>query len=124
MNPQPAGLLTTVWHELGEGHAFKFLIWSPDFSLAGNAKWAHLVHLINTQPIVGASIRHSCRTETGLHEGAIHFKTELTVAADGFKDDAMWDVECWEPLTISPSLLVSCPCNDHGHIKKGKWVRA
>ncbi len=33
-----------------------------------------------------------------------------------------WDVESWEPLTLSPSLL--CSCGDHGFVRAGRWVPA
>lgn len=32
-----------------------------------------------------------------------------------------WQVENWEPLTISPSLLCTM-CASHGFIRNGKWV--
>lgn len=125
---QPENLDVTVWHELGHGHAYKFLTWSPDFSIAGNAHWTHLVHLIKTMPVVGAIVRHRCQTPTGLHEGAIEFRTELTTAAwdgkRGFNPANLWDVQSWQPLTVSPSLLSHCPCKDHGFIRDGRWVRA
>jgi len=34
----------------------------------------------------------------------------------------VWDVQSWDPLTISPSVL--CSCGDHGFIREGRWVRA
>ena len=34
-----------------------------------------------------------------------------------------WQVESWEPLTLSPSLLCTI-CGSHGFIKQGKWVAA
>ena len=34
----------------------------------------------------------------------------------------VWQVESWEPLTISPSVL--CSCGDHGFIQDGRWVPA
>lgn len=120
---QPPNLQTREWIDLGDGHAYKFLVWSPDFEIAENAaKWAHLSVLIGEQPIVGAIVRHQCKTETGLHEGAIHFKTELTEAGP-FKDGHTWDVICWEPLHIEPSLQSHCACGDHGFIRGGKWAR-
>jgi hypothetical protein len=122
MIPQPPGLVTTEWIDLGLDHSYKFLVWDLDFSLAGNQKWAHLAHLIRTQPIVGASVKHRCKTESGWHEGGIYFKTELTEAA--FKDSARWDVLAWSPLHTEPSLQSHCPCNDHGFIRGGKWERA
>ena len=121
---QPAHLSTTDWLDLGCDHSLQFLIWAPDFESASNAaKWAHLAQMIREQPIVGAAVRHQCATETGIHEGGIYFRTELTVAA-AFDDRTIWDVEAWEPLTLSPSLLSHCPCSDHGYIRGGKWVRA
>lgn len=36
--------------------------------------------------------------------------------------DAKWQVECLDPVTISPSLL--CQCGHHGFIRGGKWVPA
>ncbi len=33
-----------------------------------------------------------------------------------------WQVESWEPITVSPSLL--CGCGDHGWVRAGKWVPA
>lgn len=121
---QPPGLETREWIDLGEGHAYKFTEWAPDFSIPANAEqYAHLAHLIRTQPIVGAIVRHQCKTETGVHEGSIFFKTELT-AAGPFKNDALWDVRSWTPLHVEPSLQSHCPCKDHGFIRAGRWVRA
>lgn len=36
--------------------------------------------------------------------------------------DGRWQVESWEPLTVSPSLL--CACGDHGFVRSGAWVPA
>jgi hypothetical protein len=33
-----------------------------------------------------------------------------------------WQVESWDPITLSPSLL--CGCGDHGFVRSGKWVPA
>lgn len=33
-----------------------------------------------------------------------------------------WQVDSWEPLTISPSVL--CSCGHHGWIRDGRWVPA
>lgn len=38
-------------------------------------------------------------------------------------DDHRWQVESWDPLTVSPSLLCRA-CGDHGLIVEGKWVPA
>lgn len=138
MITQPPGLLDLPMRELakledfdltfqldlGEDHWLKFLRWAPDFEIAANAaKWGHLSLLIRQQPVVGAVVIHRCKTETGLHEGAIHFRTEVTAAWDEPSRGHVWDVHSWTPLTISPSLLSHCPCNDHGFIREGRWVR-
>lgn len=33
-----------------------------------------------------------------------------------------WQVESWDPITLSPSLL--CRCGDHGFVRNGTWVPA
>jgi len=132
MIPHPADLDTKVWTDLGLDHSYKFLIWGPDFDIAENAaKWGHLSILIKQQPIVGAIVRHRCPNyheyaadpeRDGWHAGAIHFKTELTVAAAW--EGPKWDVHSWQPLHIEPSLQSHYPCSDHGFIRGGRWERA
>jgi hypothetical protein len=34
-----------------------------------------------------------------------------------------WQVESWEPLTLSPSILNN-NCGCHGYIREGKWIDA
>ena len=41
---------------------------------------------------------------------------------DWVSAEGKWQVESWEPLTLSPSLL--CGCGDHGFVRNGTWVRA
>ena len=42
---------------------------------------------------------------------------------DHWQDYPRWNVESWEPLTISPA--VECPdCGDRGFLRDGKWVAA
>lgn len=108
--------------DLGSDHWIRFTTWSPDIAI--NPHYAHLSLLIRENPIVGAIVRHKCKTESGEHEGFIHFHTPLTDTAPSFKKDPKWVVQSWDPLTLSPSLRCSCPCADHGFIREGKWVRA
>lgn len=135
MTQQPPGLLELPRHRLdqdldfqlclGLDHWLSFLQWAPDFSIETNrARWAHLEQLIAEQPVVGAIVIHRCRTETGYHKGAIHFRTPVTAHWDPKHAAHCWDVESWQPLTLAPSLLSRCPCNDHGFIRGGLWVRA
>lgn len=34
-----------------------------------------------------------------------------------------WNVESWDPLTLSPSILLKT-CGLHGFIRNGRWVPA
>lgn len=43
-------------------------------------------------------------------------------ANDWLSADRKWQVESWDPLTLSPSLL--CGCGDHGFVRNGTWVPA
>ncbi len=42
---------------------------------------------------------------------------------EGNPDHQSWEVQSWEPLTITPSLLCRV-CGDHGFITNGRWVKA
>jgi hypothetical protein len=71
-----------------------------------------------------AVVKHErAASPTGFCEGAI-----TTVNAPeafkvvGGRPTSLWQVESWEPLTLSPSLL--CHCGDHGFIREGRWVPA
>lgn len=139
MIPQPEGLLDLPAHvlaklerfdlsyqvDLGEDHWLSFVTWDPDLSLEGNRqRWGGHVDVIKANPVCGANVIHRCKTETGFHQGAIHFKTPATALWAEPSRGHCWDVHCWSPLEISPSLLAHCPCSDHGFIRGGRWVRA
>jgi hypothetical protein len=53
--------------------------------------------------------------------GGVQF--DLPGMRDDFSEDQIWQVESWEPLTISPSLLCRI-CGHHGWIREGRWVPA
>ncbi len=48
---------------------------------------------------------------------------DLPGVREAFPSRAVWTVEQWEPLTLSPSLLCSA-CGHHGFITEGRWVPA
>lgn len=79
----------------------------------------------NGQPVpytekYGLSVIHRCtKTESGWDEGFVTFSTPEAAADPSPK----WNVESWDPLTLSPSLLQP-GCGDHGFIRGGRWVRA
>lgn len=77
------------------------------------------IHGGDAHKIVGIIEYH--RTPTGeACGGFVNFEKE--------SDRPCWEVEAFDPLTISPSVLCkggygSCT-GDHGFIKGGKWVAA
>jgi hypothetical protein len=48
---------------------------------------------------------------------------DLAGVREAFPDRALWQVEQWDPLTLSPSLLCR-ECQHHGWIRAGRWVPA
>jgi hypothetical protein len=100
--------------DLGDGHTLRWVSFAPDRSIAKNAEtYAN----VPDDPRCGAIVTHTTdKTETGLCEGYIGLNPAVNTTR------ATWQVESWEPLTLSPSLL--CSCGDHGFIRGGKWVRA
>jgi hypothetical protein len=97
--------------DLGDGHYLTFTCWKPDRAL--NPQYAHLPD----NDRIGGIIRHGDPLEPC--EGSIWF--DCPQVREVFPGHPMWTVECWEPLTCSPSFL--CHCGDHGFIRNGKWVR-
>jgi hypothetical protein len=97
------------------------------FTYLGDKHWYTLTACGDSCPgegYHGAVVPH-LRDDNRWCAGSIAF-TGHTV--DGH---ATWDVECWEPLTLSPSLLCKYStdqgktfCGDHGYIREGKWVKA
>lgn len=48
---------------------------------------------------------------------------DLPGVREAFPDRAVWTVESWEPLTLSPSLQCTA-CSHHGFVRQGFWVPA
>ncbi len=128
------------WTDIGHDHLVKYTIWNPD-DLPSNRKWLRLEEG-EPMPLVdkwGLIIKHkrfdgadceSCLTFDGPWQRLVHQFTCEKAQAEGKPEPKLvvWQVECWEPLTISPSVLCKVPipgstavCGDHGHIKKGRW---
>ena len=68
---------------------------------------------------VGAHVGHR-KSNGDLCIGGIWF--DIPEVAAKHNAHAVWQVNSWLPLDVSPSLL--CSCGDHGFIREGKWVRA
>lgn len=90
----------TGYIDLGDGYSIKFVAYKND-------------------PRAGARVRHN-RSDGTPCEGFISFEGSPWAAE--FEKPVVWQIQSWDPLTMSPSLL--CSCGDHGFIQNGKWVRA
>jgi len=101
--------------DLGDGVTLRFTFWAPDRAL--NPQYDGIPDVER----YGAIIDHP-NLKTGETCSAA-----ITFAGDVQKRIApnatTWDVQSWDPLTLSPSLLCR-QCGDHGFIRSGRWVRA
>lgn len=98
---------------LGEERVAWWTCWKPDREL--NPQYVDLPD----EPRLGLLIQHGDLKENGTCcFGGLNFDCE--VARRVFPNQARWTVEKWEPLTLSPSILVHGCC--HGWIRDGKWV--
>ena len=101
--------------DLGHGVTMQFTRWAPDRDLnpqhAGRPD-IDPVGYITDHPQPDGS---PCAGGTGLFD--------LPGVRDLFPGRAVWTVESWEPLTLSPSLLCSA-CGHHGFVRQGQWVPA
>ena len=99
--------------DLGLGHTLRFIAFAPDRSIAHNAE---TFRDLPDDPRAGAIVTHP-NSHGGTCESFIGLNSGINTAA------ATWTVECWDPLTLSPSLVCS-NCGDHGFVRGGKWVPA
>src|SRR5574340_450121 len=106
--------------DLGDGHWLAYVGWWPDRSIPSNAeRYAGIADIER----VGATIYHvTDKTESGMCSGFVHFDTP-EIARVFTNKSSRWQVESWEPLTLSPSVLCG-RCGDHGFVLAAKWVRA
>jgi hypothetical protein len=102
--------------DLGDGHTLTFTSWHPDREL--NPQYADLPDIEKCGAIVG---HPRADGKEGRCWSGIYFDSEAVRRV--FGDKQIWQVNSWEPLTLSPSLLCR-ECGDHGFIREGKWIRA
>lgn len=111
--------------------------WTPDLDLGdGHSLIWTTIEGMGADEHYGAIIRHAPGPDvkqhtvdfygSGICEGGITFDTPSARAFheryDGGRPFVAWQVQSWDPLTISPSI--KCDCGDHGYIREGRWVRA
>lgn len=108
--------------DLGHDHALRFFEWAPDRDL--NPQYDGIAD----DPKAGAIIEHPRADNGEPCAGSVSFDTPTQQALNarqvelGKHGHPLWQIESWEPLTISPSVL--CSCGDHGYIREGRWVPA
>lgn len=99
--------------DIGHGVTLRYVGWSPDREL--NPQYADIPDI----PKYGAVVAHT-RPGGEPCEGFVTF--DGPVARQIRPAHALWAVESWEPLTLSPSIR--CHCGLHGYIREGQWVPA
>jgi hypothetical protein len=99
---------------LGSDHYIRIAVWDPDLSLNPTA-----VKYKDSLPLNCSGIIRHKNSDGNDCEGVITFDSKI---AREVMMGPFWEVESWDPLTLSPSIL--CSCGDHGFIKQGKWVKA
>lgn len=101
--------------DIGHGHTLRFHGWSPDREL--NPQYAGIPDCERAVAVVAHP--RADGQPGGCMSGAMLDCAPEAVTAG----QPTWHVECWEPLTLSPSLLCRM-CGDHGFIRGGRWVVA
>lgn len=103
--------------DIGHNHSIEFLGWSPDRDL--NPQYKDVPDIEK----FGAAVSHLNKDGQPC-EGFITFDLpEVRDVLQPGDNRPLWQVESWEPFTVSPSLLCKI-CGDHGFIRDGKWVPA
>lgn len=118
---------------LDDDHFLKYSFWAPDDCLENRTlykiaaddpmprveKWGAVLSHYNAQ----GTLCRSAITFDGDWQRYVHQCGAEHAQAHGYSalSYVAWTVECWEPLSLTPSLL--CRCGDHGLIQQGKWVK-
>jgi hypothetical protein len=102
--------------DFGGGVVGYWLDWSPDRSIPSNAQRYQGIADIPRSTLV---LEHAHRVYGTPCEG--HVSPDVPNAREVFGPDRpLWQVQSWEPLTLTPSVL--CSCGWHGYITNGRWV--
>lgn len=98
------------WIDIGHGHKIRYTGWWPDREI--NPQYKDMPDIDKIGIIVD--------TGNGCKSMALF---DLPGVAELMPGRPVWQVQSWEPLTLSPSLLCQL-CGDHGFIQNGRWVPA
>jgi hypothetical protein len=122
--------------DLGDGH---WLRWTAQSDYVKQPNGTVTSKGVDDRGPIGAIVVHTRESAPhGYCVGAITF--DVPWLHEGFRtrgsqSAALWQVQSFDPLTVSPSLLCKAPvydenkqqigeCGDHGFIQNGRWVRA
>jgi hypothetical protein len=106
--------------DIGLEHRMRYTQWAPDREL--NPQYEGIPDV----PKWGLLIEHPKKPgdeACGWDDhciAAVTFESEVQHLVA--PDRTVWQVQSWDPLTISPSI--GCHCGDHGFIQEGRWVAA
>lgn len=101
---------TTGLIDIGHGVRIRYTSWD-EYPRVGLIEY-HACH--------GGNCVRSDTGEPGLCGGGLLF--DLPGVREAFPGRALWRVESWEPLTITPSVQCGCTgCRHHGWIQEGRW---
>jgi hypothetical protein len=100
---------------LGHGHFYRFFGWHPEHDI--NPQYEGIPDI----EIAGAIVDHPRPDGKGECSAGIMFEVPGHEVFGDLKH--RWQVNSFDPLTVSPSLLCRA-CGDHGFIREGKWIPA
>lgn len=102
--------------DLGNDHYGSYEQWDPDRKL--NPQYAGMPGVLR----YGMTIYHPSSDPARPGQPCAGFVTFASDTQRKIEPDRanVWQVESWDPLTISPS--VQCSCGDHGFIREGRWL--
>lgn len=100
--------------DLGDDHYGEYVQWAPDREL--NPQYEG----IPDEPRYAMLIFHKDPAGEKC-AGMVTFAGDVQRKVEPNRPN-VWQVQSWEPLTISPSVL--CSCGDHGFVQSGLWVPA
>ena len=101
--------------DLGHDHFMRYFRWAPDDLPANREQFGFPLPRVEK---AGVTVWHKHRSTGEECLSAIHFDLPEVRA---YTKGHVWQVESWDPLTVSPSLLCTA-CGDHGFIRDGRWV--
>jgi hypothetical protein len=102
--------------DIGSGHTIEKICWKPNRVL--NPKYEGIPDI----EWYGIIINHPAPATGEPCSGSVTFRSDVAIAYERPGRD-MWDVQSFDPLTISPSVLCTA-CGDHGFIRDGAWIPA